>query len=342
VDLFPRRLSPWLRIIAFLLGISIVLAFGVQYMINMPGKSYSGPLPPLKEEENEIQTFLLKHIQILAGEIGERNLWQYQALQSSANYIERIFKSMGYEVFSQEYGVQGKKVKNIEVQLEGTHRPNEIVLIGAHYDSVRVSPGANDNATGTAAVLEIARLLFGQPNKRTVRFVAFVNEEPPFSMTQDMGSRVYANRSRELEENIVAMFSIETIGYYDDAEGSQQYPFPFRYFYPSTANFIAFVGNVASKSLVYDSIDSFRRHTSFPSEGVAAPGWMTGIGWSDHQSFWREGYPALMVTDTALFRYAQYHSQEDTPDKVNYPRTARVVAGLARVVSEVANPPKKP
>jgi len=341
MDPFPRSSSHGFRMIAFLVGVSIILFLGVQYMINMPGKSYSGSLPPLGEIESEIETHLIQHVQVLAGDIGERNLWNFEALQTSADYIDRIFENLGYEVFSQEYAVQGKKVKNIEVQLEGTGHSGEIVIIGAHYDSVRGSPGANDNATGTAAVLEIARLLFAQPNERTVRFVAFVNEEPPFSMTQDMGSRVYAKRSRERGENIVAMFSIETIGFYDDAEGSQHYPFPFRYFYPSTANFIGFVGNVASKSLVVDSMDSFRRHTSFPSEGVAAPGWITGIGWSDHQSFWEEGYSALMVTDTALFRYAHYHSQSDTPDKVDYPRTARVVAGLARVVSELANPEKK-
>jgi hypothetical protein len=134
------------------------------------------------------------------------------------------------------------------------------------------------------------------------------------------------------------MFSIETIGYYSEGEGSQHYPFPFSFFYPSTANFIGFVGNIASQDLVHRSIASFRRHTAFPSEGVAAPGWMTGIGWSDHKSFWREGYPALMITDTALFRYAYYHTREDTPDKVDYDRTARVVAGLARVVAELAGP----
>jgi Zn-dependent M28 family amino/carboxypeptidase len=184
----------------------------------------------------------------------------------------------------------------------------------------------------------MARLLGSQRLARTVRLVAFVNEEPPFFLTGDMGSRFYARRSRERSEKIVAMFSLETIGYYSDAKGSQHYPFPFSLFYPNTANFIGFVSNISSRDLVRQSIASFRQHTAFPSQGAAAPGWMTGIGWSDHWSFWREGYPAIMVTDTALFRYAHYHTPEDTPDKIDYARTARVILGLARVIAELAGP----
>ncbi len=311
-------------------------------MIGMPGKSFFGPLPPLEPEELEIQRNLTHHVNILAGEIGERNLWTYQALEKASRYIDEVFKGLGYQVDAQEYSAQHKKVRNLGVELKGRTFPDEIILIGAHYDSVRGSPGANDNGTGTAAIMEMARLFSGQTYERTVRFVAFVNEEPPFSMTDQMGSLVYARRSRQKGENIVAMFSIETIGYYDDAEGSQQYPFPLGLFFSNTANFIGFVGDMKSKNLVKRSLASFRSHTSFPSEGVAAPLWIEGVSWSDHQSFWQEGYPALMVTDTALFRYSHYHLPSDTPDKVDYGRTARVVAGLARVVSELAGTRKLP
>jgi Peptidase family M28 len=209
--------------------------------------------------------------------------------------------------------------------------------VGGHYDSVLGSPGANDNATGTAAVLELARLLAGQQLARTVRFVAFVNEEAPFFQTDAMGSWVYARRSRARGEQVVGMLSIETIGFYSDVVGSQHYPFPFGLFYPRTGNFIGFVGDIASRALVRRSIAAFRQHTPFPSEGVAAPGWMTGIGWSDHWAFWQEGYPGVMVTDTALFRYAPYHTREDTPNRMNYDYMARVVVGLARVVTLLAD-----
>lgn len=152
-----------------------------------------------------------------------------------------------------------------------------------------------------------------------------------------MGSVVYAKRCRERNENVVGMLSLETIGCYSDAKGSQKYPAPFNLFFPSRGNFIGFVGNRGSKRFVRDVVKSFRRHTKFPSEGVAAPERITGIGWSDHWAFWQQGYPGLMVTDTAPFRYVHYHEPTDTPDKIDYDRTARVVAGMARVVTELAD-----
>ena len=305
-------------------------------MVKMPGFSYQGPLPPLTENEAQLRDRLKVHVESLAGKIGERNFWNYQALQDSARYIEQTFKAMGYPVGVQEYQIQQMDFRNLGVEVEGQDRSGEIIVVGAHYDSVHGSPGANDNATGTAAVLDMARRHFGQKPARTVRFVAFVNEEPPFFLSDRMGSQVYARRARERGENIVAMLSIETIGYYSDAKGSQRYPIPFSLFYPDTANFIGFVANLSSRNLVRQSIDLFRQQTAFPSEGMAAPGWIMGISWSDHWSFWREGYQAMMVTDTALFRYGPYHSMRDTPDKVDYDRMARVVAGLSRMVGGLA------
>jgi Zn-dependent M28 family amino/carboxypeptidase len=210
------------------------------------------------------------------------------------------------------------------------------VVIGAHYDTVRGSPGANDNASGVAALLELARLLKEFRPKREIRLVAFVNEEQPFFATEGMGSWRYAKRCASRGESVSAMLSLETIGYYSDQPGSQHYPFPFGLFYPSRGNFIAFVGNLRSGMLVRKVVESFRRNADFPSEAVAAPGWMTGIGWSDHWAFWKEGYPALMVTDTALFRYAEYHTSADTHEVVDVERTARVVHGLAAVIRDLA------
>jgi Zn-dependent M28 family amino/carboxypeptidase len=214
-----------------------------------------------------------------------------------------------------------------------------MLIVGAHYDSVPGCPGANDNASGVAGLLEIARLLAVHKPARTVRFVAFVNEEPPFFRSDDMGSRVYARRCAERGEQIVGALVLETIGCYTDAPRSQHYPFPFNLFYPSTGDFIAFVGNVSSRDLVRRCVGSFRSHAAFPSEGGGVPGWITGVGWSDHWSFWREGYPALMVTDTAPFRYPHYHTPEDTLDKIDFERMARVVEGLSHVVTDLAEGP---
>jgi hypothetical protein len=170
-----------------------------------------------------------------------------------------------------------------------------------------------------------------------------VNEEPPFYLTGEMGSLVHARLARQRGEAIVAMLSIETVGYYTDAERSQHYPFPFGLLYPSQGNFVGFVGNLGSRGLVRRAIGAFRRAAAFPSEGLAAPAFIPGIGWSDHWSFWQQGYPAAMVTDTAVFRYGPYHTKADTPEKVSYDALARVVAGLERVVADLAGvaPPRR-
>lgn len=309
---------------------------GALYMIIMPGRTYSGPFVPLGPHELEVRDNLRAHVATLAGEIGERNLWRYEALEQSARYIHSAFEGFGYSVSLQAYTVDGKSVRNLEVVREGARMPKEVIVIGAHYDSVFGSPGANDNGSGVAAMLEIARGLGQTQLARTVRFVAFVNEEPPFSYTESMGSLVYARRAAARGEAIVGMLSLETIGFYSEKRNSQKYPFPFGLFYPSKGNFVGFVGNVRSRNLVRRAIGSFRKHAQFPSEGVAAPGWMQGISWSDHWSFWQQGYPALMVTDTALFRYREYHSHADKTEIIRYDQFARVVAGLMRVVVDLA------
>lgn len=184
---------------------------------------------------------------------------------------------------------------------------------------------------------EIAHLLATKKIARSVRLVAFTNEEPPFFYSRDMGSRVYARRAQGRGDKIVAMLALETIGYYSDTEKSQQYPNPVYYWlYPGSGDFIAFVGNISSRNLVRQCLQSFRDHTAFPSEGLVAPSWMGGVHWSDHWSFWQEVYPALIVTDTALYRYPHYHTSTDTPAKIDYERLARVVAGLVRVTAGLA------
>lgn len=311
-------------------------ALGVGFMIAMPGESYRGAPFPLGAAEERLARRVERHVVHLAGKIGERNLWRPQALDAAAVYIRERLEAAGPAVREQTYTVQGRTVRNLEAVLPGGAGDARSVVVGAHYDSVRGSPGANDNATGVAALIEIARLLGEQNLPTQVRLVAFVNEEPPFSYTEHMGSLVYARALAERGERLAGMLSLETIGHYSDEPGSQRYPFPFGLFYPSTGNFVGFVGNLRSAGLVRRAVGSFRRHARFPSEGTAAPGWIMGVGWSDHWSFWQQGYPAIMVTDTAPFRYDEYHTAADRPDVVDFRRLARVVAGLARVVADLA------
>jgi len=284
--------------------------------------------------DEEMEQRLRDHVAVLADDIGERNIGRPENLEAAARYIENTWEKQGFRTDRQEYTVRNARVRNVEIEIAG--KKPEIVVIGAHYDSAPGTPGANDNASGVAALLELSRLFAGQRPVKTIRMVAFVNEEPPFYYTRHMGSRVYARRAYQRGEKIVAMLSLETIGYYDDAKGSQRYPFPFSLFYPDTANFIGFVGNLGSRRLVKEALHAFRRHSSFPSYGLAAPGLLTGIGWSDHWSFWQEGYEAIMVTDTALFRYVFYHTREDTTDRLDYPRMTLVVEGLKGCIQELA------
>jgi Peptidase family M28 len=306
-------------------------------MFGLPGRSYRGPFLPLTSDELQVRDALTRHVGTLAGDIGERHVERPHALARAADYIDREFAAHGLSPQSQEYVAAGVRVRNLEAERRGSG--DGILLIGAHYDSVAGCPGANDNGTGVAALLELSRLLTQHDAKRTIRFVAFVNEEPPFFMSDAMGSVVYARRCRARGENIAGMFSLETIGYYSDEPGSQQYPGSalFHMLHPDTGNFIGFVANIASRTLMRTAGREFRRTTQFPSEGAAAPAEIPGVGWSDHWSFWQQGYAAVMLTDTAPYRYPHYHQPTDTPDKINYAALARVVVGLGRTFSALAN-----
>ena len=294
-------------------------------------------LPPADDDLISLAEELRGDVAHLAVEIGERNVLNFpEELTRAADWIEAQFTAAGYTVSRQEYEIDETVCCNLEVEITGTTRPEQIVVIGAHYDTMMGTPGANDNTSGVSAMLALARRFVGRKTDQTLRFVAFVNEEPPFFQDTQMGSWVYARRCRERGENIVAMMSLETIGYYNESPGSQKYPPPFGFLYPSKGNFIGFVGNVGSGALVRKAVGSFRRHEKFPSEGGALPAFIPGIGFSDHWSFWQEDYPALMVTDTAMFRYPYYHDPEDTIDKIDFDRVARVVRGLEKVIAELS------
>jgi hypothetical protein len=306
----------------------------------MPGRSHAGALPPLTEAEAEVERRLQASVSRLAGDIGERNIWRAAGLAAAAAYVQASLRQQGYDVEEHSYDASGLRLSNLAAELPG--RTADVVVVGAHYDTVRGSPGANDNATGVAVLLEIARLLRPADPARTLRFVAFPNEEAPFFMTGAMGSARYAQRCRARRENVVAMISLETLGCYRDEPGTQQYPLLLGALYPSRGNFVAFVGNDASSALVAQAIGAFRSTTAFPSEGIAGPEWIPGLSWSDHAAFWREGYPALMVTDTAPYRYPEYHGAADTPDRIDYERLARVCFGLSRVVAALSGSGAEP
>lgn len=290
----------------------------------------------LTTAEAGLRDELARDVQKLAGEIGERNLEHYPALLATADFIEHSFAEAGLRVRRDGYDVGRKRCENLEAEIPGA-LPG-IIVIGAHYDSVLGCPGANDNGSGVAALLALARRSAGKPVAHTLRFVAFPNEEPGHFQTEQMGSWVYARRSQARGEQIDAMISLETIGYYSNEPDSQKFPIiGLRAAYPSTGNFIAFVGNVSSRALVRRTLRTFREHASLSSEGAALPALVPGVGWSDHWSFWQHGYRAIMVTDTAPFRYPHYHAPTDTPDRLDYESMARLVHGLENVIADLVS-----
>jgi len=339
-----RKLTHWRRW-SFLLGIVLALGLGMvalfNFLMRMPGKSFAGELPTLQSAEEELAAELRPDLEHLAGKIGERNVTRTPTkLEESAQWIEGQLLRAGYTPEAQEYEAHEVKVRNIIAEVPGNTAVEEILVIGAHYDSVVGCPGANDNGSGVVSLLALARRLApstGFVPSRTVRFVFFVNEEPPWFQGELMGSVVYARACKQRKDNIIGMLSLETMGYYSDEPHSQKFPTPlFDAVFPTTGNYIGFVSSSKSGALVRKAVGLFRQHTKFPSEGAAVPGVVPGIGWSDHWSFEIHGYPAVMVTDTAPFRYEHYHTAEDTPDKVQYENLARVTLGLEQVVRGLA------
>lgn len=305
----------------------------------MHGKSFQGPLPPATPKQHALARVLRAHVEHLAGEIGERNLTNNpEALERAADWIAEQLRGCGYQPQRQTFGVRDATCQNLDAERKGTTLPDEIVLVGAHYDSVEGTAGANDNGSGVAALLALAaELAHGPPTARSVRLVWFTNEEPPYFQGPDMGSVHYADRSAARGEHIVAMLSLEMMGYYSDAPDTQEYPALLQAFYPSTGNFISFVANLQSRALMQRALASFRSAALFPSEGAALPEALPGIGWSDHWAFWRHDVPAIMITDTAPYRYPHYHTARDTPDKLDYDRLARVTEGLSAVLRALAD-----
>jgi len=279
---------------------------------------------------------LRRHLAVLCDEIGPRSLSQPAALERAAGYVEEALAGHGYAVQHQPYFWRGGAFRNLAVELPGATRPEEIVVVGAHYDTVPQTPGADDNASAVAALLELAGLCHDLRPARTVRFVAFTLEEPPAFFTPHQGSRVYARSLRRRRERVAAMVALEMLGYYSDEPRSQRFPlFPLRWFYPTSGNFVAVIGNLRSRALARQVAQAMRAGTDLPVEWLAGPAVVPGLALSDHASFWLHGYPAVMVTDTAFYRNPHYHRPSDRPETLDFGRMARCVEGLGRAVGEL-------
>jgi len=281
--------------------------------------------------DEEAKARLKGHVRVLSAEIGIRDIFSADALRRAQDYITGVLVKSGYRVEYQVYEVAGKEVTNIIVLKEGRDEAKESIIVGAHYDSC-ANPGADDNASAVAVLLEVARRLAQAPLERGVRFAFFVNEEPPFFQTNAMGSRVYTRRLKERKEDIHGAVILESVGYYSQKLFSQKYPPLLGPFFPNKGNFLAVVGNLRSRHLAFDASRALRKGR-VPVRTLVLD-YFPAASFSDHWAFWQEGYRAVMITDTAFLRNPHYHQPTDTPEKLDYDMMAGLADWLADWLAE--------
>ncbi len=270
------------------------------------------------------------HVRKLAGANPPRNFENVKSLDASADYIRSQFQSYGLKTEDQTFEAnKGSVYRNILTSVGPVDAPR--IVIGAHYDVCEDQPGADDNASGVAGMLEAARIL--QMNSKNLKnridFVAYTLEEPPFFTTRKMGSYVHAKSLHDAKADVRMMISVEMIGYYSDEPDSQRYPLPFmKLFFPDQGNFIALIGNLVEFAAVRDVRSIFTKHSSVPMVTFNAPAFIEGLSDSDHRNYRKFGYDALMLTNTGYMRTPHYHLPSDTPETLNYLKMAEVVKGF--------------
>lgn len=336
-----RWISLPIKIVTVLLLLCVVfVTAALWYMIGCEG-AWQGK--PLEEQGifdfSAIKEGLKSDVAFIAG-LGPRNAEDphaYEQLRKCEAWILEKWESQGYVVKLQDVSVGGQQFHNLEIEYPGTLSPSEIVIISAQYDTEPNSPGANNNGSGMAVLFQLSKLLTNHHPGRTLRLVAFVNEQYPFADTEMMGSYFYAKRSHELKEDIKVMMSMDALGIYRDAPGSQRLPFPFSLFYPDRGNFLAFIGNLPSRSWMKKVTAGFKKGSSFPIEAGVAPEWVKGVTWSDHRSFYKFGYKGMQITDTGGFRATSHGKSDDTIDKINFDALSRITVGMYSVAVELTS-----
>ncbi len=319
------------------LAIAAIVAAAVHYSIVFPRQPFKGPLPELSAAQTDLAARLQTHVTAIAST--PHNIDHYAELEAAAAYIETTLKGFGYTPTAHVFEVDGHDVRNIEIVFEPTTAtPNPpCIVIGAHYDSADDVPGANDNGSAVACALELAHVLATfKPADYRLRLAFWVNEEAPYGKSPDMGSWQHAKTLKDAGENIAGMIALETLGYFSNEPGSQQFPKPFNLVYSNVGNFVAFVGLPGSRAFLRKALASFRSNTPFPSIGGVAPGFLEGIDLSDHWAFHQFGFPAIMITDTAPFRNPYYHELNDLPENVDYQSLARITTGIEKMTRELA------
>ena len=292
--------------------------------------------PPIRDDIPAVDPPKLEaHVRTLAEKMFPRDAGHPQNLDRVAAYIRQSFEQAHGSVSEQPFEVNGITYRNVIARFGPDTK--ERIVVGAHYDTAGERPGSDDNASGIAGLLELAHLLGNTTLTTQVELVAYTLEEPPFFHTEQMGSAVHARSLIQQNVNVRAMISLEMIGYFSDAAGSQNFPsFLIKPFYPSRGNFIAVVGKLGQGGVVRRVKRAMRAASVLPVHSINAPAFIPGIDFSDHLNYWDAGYDAVMITDTAFYRNARYHTNEDTPGTLDYKRMAMVVQGTYAAVLAMA------
>ena len=278
------------------------------------------------ERKKQIER-VYKDVEFLTSIRPYRNYLNVGSLNKTADYIYQTFKEFSENVYFQEFLVGGNRYKNVICSIN-THL-EERIIIGAHYDVAGDTPGADDNASGVAGLLELLRLLHRETLRYRIDFAAYTLEEPPFFGTKKMGSFIHAESLYKAKSKIKVMISLEMIGYFSDKEGSQQFPLPFmNLFYPEKGNFIGVVGNFFQRSITKKIRDLMRKGSDIPVYSINAPSILPGVDFSDHKNFWHFGYNAVMITDTAFYRNPNYHRKTDTIGTLDFEKMYSVIEGI--------------
>jgi hypothetical protein len=314
----------------------LTLTSAIAWMTGVKGSPGLGSPDAPSAEEKKLAENLSDTVKELSFEIGARSWNRFGSLQRASERVEEMLDSFGYKVDVQSYEMQGKRVENLVVETPGTTLPQEVVLIGTHYDSYLASPGADCNASGVAVAVELARLLRHSQVARTLRFVFFTNGESPWQGTEFMGSAHYAAAAKARGDSIELALLLDSVGYYSQNVGSQSFPFPLSSCYPKKGDFVAFFGTFTGKKVVQQLLARWPSLSTLPAEGGAVPGWFPGIHGADHLSFVDAGYPAVLVTDTAESRWPDARTSYDACSRLDYASMARLTLGLKGLVLDVA------
>ena len=319
-----------IKLMLFVVLIILVLLIAVWFWVTQPMLT-----SPTSSAERTVDPARLEaHVRKLI-ELGPRDESHIENLDRVAAYIKSELSQTGASVSEQPYRVQGKSYQNVIAQFgpESAER----IIVGAHYDTAGPLPGADDNASGVAGLIELGRLLGKQQLPLRVELVAFSLEEPPYFGTTGMGSSVHAGLLSQQNVEVRAMLSLEMIGYFSDAPGSQHFPIGvFQALYPATGNYITVVGRLSDGLLVRRTKFAMRQAAPLPVYSINAPRFVPGIDFSDQLNYWHAGYGAVMITDTAFYRNLNYHTAHDTAEKLDYQRMAMVVEGVYAAVTELA------